>query len=262
MKRLLQCLVLLLACAAAAAHAQGAGGDVRESRDPLETVNRAIYGFNDRLDRAVFKPVAEGYQRIVPEPARNCVGNFFSNIGDVGNALNNALQGKVGDALSDLCRLAINSTLGIFGCFDVASELGLDKHKEDFGQTLAVWGVGNGPFLVLPILGPSTLRDTAGLFGVDSRLDVIRNLDHVATRNEFLAVRLVDQRTGLLTATNIVDNAALDPYVFVRDAYFQRRRNQIYDGDPPPLPNAGMPGVSLSVRVGGMAGWPNEVAGP
>jgi phospholipid-binding lipoprotein MlaA len=233
-------LALLLAqFATGLARAQsGAGTDLGDSaadstRDPFEKVNRAIYGFNTELDRLVLKPVAEAYLNVVPQPARNCVGNIFSNVGDVGNALNNALQGKVLEALSDVCRLAINSTLGIFGCFDVASEVGFDKHREDFGQTLAVWGVRTGPYLMLPVLGPSSVRDAIGQFSVDTKVDVVRNINHVPTRNEFLGIRIVEVRAGLMAASNIIDNAALDPYVFVRDAYFQRRRSQVYDGDPP-----------------------------
>lgn len=258
MMRLFGCLLaLMLLGAGMAARAQEAD----TSRDPLERVNRAIYSFNSEVDRVVLRPLAEGYVRVIPEPARNCVGNVFSNLGDVGNAVNNALQGKLGAAFSDLCRLAINSTLGIFGCFDVATELGLEKHKEDFGQTLAVWGVGPGPYIVLPFLGPSSLRDTFGLFSLDSRIDVVRNLDHVPTRNEFMAVRIVDQRAGLLTATNILENAALDPYVFVRDAYFQRRRAQIFDGDPPEEGGKGSGGPGpLTVQAAPLA--PAELSAP
>ncbi len=230
--------VLALACGAFFCSV-AAAQDVGINRDPFEGFNRAIYRFNTELDRMLLKPVAENYVKFVPEAARHCVGNVFGNLSDVGTALNNALQGKLGDAFSDLCRVAINSTLGIFGCFDVASEMGFIKHQEDFGQTLAVWGLKPGPYLVLPFLGPSSVRDSIGLFAVDSALDPVSNLDHIRTRNQFFGLRLVDQRAGLIYATSIIDNAALDPYVFVRDAYFQRRNSQVYDGDPPDTPTGG-----------------------
>lgn len=201
--------------------------------DPLETFNRAIYRFNVEVDNLVLKPVTNAYTRIFPEPARNCVSNVFGNISDIGTSLNNALQGKLGAAFSDLCRVAINSTVGIFGCFDVASEMGLEKHREDFGQTLGRWGVEAGPYVMLPFLGPSSLRDAIGLFAVDSQIDLVGNLDHIRTRNQLMGLRIVDQRAALMYASSIIDNAALDPYVFVRDAYFQRRNSQVYDGDPP-----------------------------
>lgn len=223
---LMVCLGTLL-CSVAMAQ------EVDNNRDPLEGVNRAVYRFNAELDRIVFKPVAEQYAHYLPEPARNCVGNVFGNAADVGTAVNNLLQGKLADALSDVCRIAINSTIGIFGCFDFASDMGFIKHKEDFGQTLAVWGVGTGPYLMLPFLGPSTLRDSIGLFGVDTRLDAVRQMDHIPTRNEALGLRVIDQRANLLNASNLIENAALDPYVFLRDAYFQRRNSQVYDGEPP-----------------------------
>lgn len=252
----LRIFLMTVATLVAALQAGPALAQEDNAHDPFETFNRAMFQFNSNLDRAVVRPVAEAYVNIFPEPVRNCVGNVFSNLGDVGNAVNNALQGKFKEALSDICRLAINSTIGIFGCFDVASAVGLEKHHEDFGQTLGVWGVGSGPYLVLPLFGPSSVRDGIGFFTLDTRVDVVRNLDHVPTRNELWTVRLVDTRAGLLSATNLLDSAALDPYVFVRDAYFQRRRNQIYDGDPPDDPKGG----NRTARV--EAAWPYENAAP
>jgi len=230
-KKLFAAIVLgLAALFSGAVHAQTLDKNVN---DPLEAFNRVIYRFNVEVDNLILKPVTNTYTRFVPEPARNCVSNVFGNISDVGTALNNALQGKLSDAVSDLCRVAINTTIGIFGCFDIASDMGLEKHREDFGQTLGRWGVEAGPYVMLPLLGPSSLRDAIGLFAVDSQIDPVGNLNHTRTRNQLTGLRIVDQRAALMYASSIIENAALDPYVFVRDAYFQRRNSQVYDGDPP-----------------------------
>lgn len=217
-------------------------------KDPFEKFNRAMFEFNDTLDRGIFKPVAEGYKAVLPEPARNCIGNVFSNVGDVWIAANNLLQGKPVEAVSDLCRVVINSTVGLLGCFDVASDIGLVKHNEDLGQTLGRWGIGSGPYLVLPIFGPSTVRDTFGLIG-DVKANPVANLGHVRTRNSLLALRFVDARASLLSASDILEKVALDRYTFVRDAYLQRRRNLIYDGDPPEQSNLNTPAQKTSALV-------------
>ena len=162
------------------------------------------------------------------------VGNFFGNVGDFWGGINNALQGKFADAGSDLGRLAINLTLGIFGLFDVASEMGFEKHDEDFGQTLAVWGVGEGPYFFWPVIGPRNLRDTAG-WAADIYADPVAGVEHVANRNSLMALLFVDIRSSLLPADKVVEEAALDKYSYIRDAYLQRRRSQIYDGRPPRL---------------------------
>lgn len=201
-------------------------------RDPYEGFNRRMYAVHETLDAALLKPVATGYDRAVPLPVKAGAGNFFSNIGEAWTGANNLLQGKPGDAGGDLARLLVNSTLGIFGLFDVASELGLEKHDEDFGQTLAVWGVGSGGYLFWPLIGPRTVRDTAG-FAADVMVDPVGHLDSIRVRNSLRAVRLVDVRAGLLPADKVVDEAALDKYAYIRDAYLQRRNNQIYDGRPP-----------------------------
>jgi phospholipid-binding lipoprotein MlaA len=176
------------------------------------------------------------YDFVTPLPVRAGVGDFFGNILDVRNVLNNTLQGKLADAVSDLGRLLINSTVGIFGLFDVASELGLERHDEDFGQTLAVWGWDHSSFLFWPLVGPRTVRDTGGLV-VDIYSDPTWATINksVAVRNSMVALRFVDVRADLLPTDKVVEEAALDKYAYVRDAYLQRRRNQIFDGRPPRL---------------------------
>lgn len=203
-------------------------------KDPIEGFNRAVFAFNDTVDKAVVKPVAQGYEAVVPLPGRAGITNFFSNVGDVFIAVNNLLQGKAGEAVSDIGRVAVNSTVGILGLFDIASELGLEKHEEDFGQTLGRWGVGDGAYVVLPFLGPRTLRDTAG-FVVDTYADPVYYVSDVPTRNILIGTRFVNNRAQLLPAEKVLDEAALDKYAYVRDAYLQRRRNLIYDGNPPKM---------------------------
>lgn len=203
------------------------------ARDPLEPINRAIYHFNDGVDKALLKPVAEVYREVLPQFVRTGVGNFFSNINDVLIALNNLLQGKVLDAASDVGRVAINTTVGVLGVLDLATEVGLEKHDEDFGQTLGRWGMGDGPYLVLPIFGPSNLRDTFGRV-VDYRTDPLTYVDPSRDRNQLWLARMINRRAELLDTSKILETAALDPYEFLRDAYLQRRRNLVYDGSPPP----------------------------
>ena len=207
----------------------GGGGD---PRDPYEPMNRAIYKFNDGFDKAIAKPVAEAYRAFVPDAVRTGVGNFFSNINDVLVALNNTLQGKIPDAINDLGRVAVNTTLGILGFRDVATELGVPKNNEDFGQTLGRWGFRDGPYIVLPILGPSSVRDTFGWVG-DIYTSPLVGIEDVRLRNSVIAFRFVTVRADLLEASAILETAALDPYEFVRDAYLQRRRNLVHDGNPP-----------------------------
>lgn len=200
--------------------------------DPWERYNRHMTAFNDGFDRAILKPVAEGYEAYVPQPVRNCIGNVFDNLRDVPIALNNLLQGKPLQAVSDLCRVAINTTVGILGCFDVASKMGLTKHNEDFGQTLGRWGFGPGPYLVLPFLGPSTLRDAIGRIP-DSRLDPLVSYPSADTRWTLYLTNVIDLRARLLPAERTFEGIALDRYQFLRDAFLQRRRSLVYDGDPP-----------------------------
>jgi phospholipid-binding lipoprotein MlaA len=222
-------LVLLVALAGCATVPPNAGQD---PRDPLESFNRQVFEFNEGLDKVVLKPLAQVYDKVLPVPVQECLSNGFSNLREPSNALNNLLQGKAAEAASDVCRFAVNTTVGLLGCFDVASRMGLEKHREDFGQTLGVWGLGNGPFLVLPLFGPSTIRDTAGI-GVETVLDVNFWLENVSVRNTIFGVRTVNFRHELLKADDLISEAALDKYTFVRDGYLQRRRSLVFDGNPP-----------------------------
>lgn len=221
----------VLACVFAFALSGGCA-TTGDPRDPLEPVNRGIYTFNEAVDTTVLKPAAELYRGLVPRIVRTGVSNVFANINDVIIALNNLLQGKFTNAASDTGRVLVNTTVGLLGIFDVATGLGLEKHNEDFGQTLGYWGAGGGPYLVLPIFGPSNIRDTFGLV-VDVLSDPITYIDPTRDRNIVVGVRAVNRRSELLDATTILETAALDKYQFVRDAYLQRRRNLIYDGNPP-----------------------------
>ncbi|MBL0124932.1 MAG: VacJ family lipoprotein [Betaproteobacteria bacterium] len=200
--------------------------------DPLEGMNRATFAFNDTVDAAVLKPVAKGYQAITPQFLRSGVNNLFTNVGDVAGAVNSLLQGKPTQAASNAGRFLVNSTLGILGLFDVATPMGLEKYNEDFGQTLGTWGVGTGPYLVIPFMGPSTLRDVSGR-GVDSYLGWARQVDHIPTRNSAYGVEIIDVRANLLGAGQALEEAALDKYQFLRDAYLQRRLRAVYDGKAP-----------------------------
>ncbi len=202
-------------------------------RDPLEPVNRAFFSFNDGFDKAIAKPLAEGYRSVVPSFARTGVTNFFSNIEDLWIAINDLLQGKPAKALDDWTRLFLNTTIGIAGLFDVASDLGLEKRNEDFGQTLGAWGVGTGPYLVIPFLGSSTLRDALSHGLVDVHADLVVQHRKVPVRNTLFALRTINLRANLLDASRIVEEAALDKYTFTRDAYLQRRQSLVYDGNPP-----------------------------
>jgi phospholipid-binding lipoprotein MlaA len=213
-----------------------------DPRDPWEGMNRATFEFNDGLDRALVKPVAEGYRFVMPDPARTAVTNFFANLKDPWIAVNQLLQGKPRLAIDDLGRFVWNSTFGLLGLIDVASDMGLAKHNEDFGQTLAVWGADFGPYFVIPILGPSSVRDGVGLIPdayayLPWQIPKWADFDHRVTWQWSLTgLDFVQTRANLLDATDLLEQAALDRYAFVRNAYFQRRRNLIYDGDPPPLP--------------------------
>ena len=210
-----------------------AGCATQISKDPLEGINRGVYKFNDVTDKVVFKPVATAYKAITPTPVRKGVNNFFSNLGSITTVLNDLLQLKFAHAFTDAGRFVINSTFGIAGLIDVASMDKIPQHKEDFGQTLGYWGAGNGAYLVLPILGPSSVRDTTGLifdiFTTDPITYVHRG-GNVATSNWLRGAQFIDKRTELLDAKDLVDDASLDPYAFARDAYIQRRDSLIADG--------------------------------
>jgi phospholipid-binding lipoprotein MlaA len=221
-----------LAMAASMAGVLGGCATSGNPKDPIEGFNRAMFAFNEGIDKAVVKPVAQGYDAALPTPVKTGVTNFFGNIDDVFIAVNNLLQGKVPEAASDAGRFLINTTVGIAGIFDWATDIGLEKHEEDFGQTFGRWGVGNGAYVVVPFFGPRTVRDTVGLV-LDIKADPVDNYKHVATRNSLIAVRVVSNRANLLPADKVIEEAALDKYSYVRDAYLQRRRNLIYDGNPP-----------------------------
>ncbi len=210
----------------------GCASTVAPPADPLESLNRGTYAFNDAVDRAVLKPVAQGYQAVTPNFVRSGVANAFSNVGEVSVSVNNLLQGKPRDALSDLGRFLVNSTLGVLGLFDVATPMGLERHEEDFGQTLGKWGVGSGPFLMVPFMGPSTLRDGMGRYA-DSYAGWARQVDHVPTRNSVYGLEVINLRATLLGAGDTLDQAALDKYQFLRDAYLQRRLRMVHDGKVP-----------------------------
>ncbi len=200
--------------------------------DPLEPLNRSVYKFNDTVDKAVIKPVAQGYNTVMPAVGKTMLSNFFSNLDDVVVTANDLLQFKFVQGFSDGMRVLVNTTIGVFGLIDVASTGELKKHNEDFGQTMGKWGVGNGPYLVLPILGPSTLRDSAGLY-IDGYPSPMYQIKHMRTRNQAYLVRGLNRRAELLDQEKVLDEAMLDPYEFMRDSYLLYRRNLVYDGNPP-----------------------------
>jgi len=222
---------LALAALLAAAGCASTRGDA-DPRDPFEPANRAIYRFNEGFDEAIARPVATAYHDNVHEEIRNRVRNFFANIADLFIGVNDFLQGKVEDGVIDWARFAFNSTFGLLGLHDIASDGGLEKHNEDFGQTFGRWGVGDGPYIVLPILGSSTLRDSVGTF-FDIYTDPVTDFRPIRLRNSAVVLRAVGARADLLDASRLLEEAALDKYVFQRDAYLQRRRSLIYDGHPP-----------------------------
>jgi phospholipid-binding lipoprotein MlaA len=212
-------LALLLAGALLSGCATVANPD---PRDPLESYNRGMTNFNEQVDAMVLKPVAIAYQDIAPAPVRTGVSNFFANIGDVWSFVNNVLQLRAEAAASTFMRVNVNTFMGIGGVLDIASELGIDRYKQDFGLTLGRWGVGTGPYLVLPVLGPSTVRDTFAL-PVDMKGNVVSYVDPVSARNTLYALRVVDTRANLLRAGSVLDSAALDKYSFTRDVFLQVR---------------------------------------
>lgn len=220
-------LVLVLAALVGCASAPAT-----DPRDPLESFNRGVYRFNDTVDVAVIKPVATAYQEVLPAPVRRGVRNFFSNLQDLWSGVNNALQFKGEQSGNSFARFGVNTFMGLGGILDIASELQIERHTKDFGHTLGYWGVVPGPYLVLPLLGPSTLRDTLAL-PVDAQGNLVSGIEHIPTRNSLTALRLIDTRASLLGASAMLEEAALDKYTFTRDSYLQRRRSSIYDGNPP-----------------------------
>ena len=228
-----------------------ARGGPGQRLDPWESWNRKVFNFNDSVDRAVLKPVATAYTNVVPQPVRRGVGNFFANFADAWSAINNILQGKFTAASEDATRVGANTLFGLFGVLDVASEMGLEHHYEDFGQTLGRYGVGAGAYVVLPVLGPSTVRDTAAL-PLDRLASPPAFFSGTGTQLGLTALQIVNTRSGLLGATRVIDDIALDRYTFVRDAYLQRRRSLVFDGDVPETPAA--PEEAASDAAGAAAG--------
>lgn len=229
LRRLMVVLFALLMTACASTQT-GPSSASTDPRDPFENYNRSMFRFNTSLDENVIKPVATGYADYVPSVIRTAVGNFFGNLGDVWTALNNYLQGKPRDGTSDIGRVALNSTFGLLGVIDVATPMGLPKHDEDFGQTLGVWGVKSGPYLVLPFFGASTVRD-----GVAKPVDLFYGdtLNYIGNQrfeNTSRVVRVIDDRAAFLGSSSLMESAALDPYQFYRDAYLQRREARVRDG--------------------------------
>jgi len=212
-------MALLSACAT---------GPDANPRDPLEPFNRGVYKFNDAVDEAVLKPVATAYQQVTPSPVRTGVGNFFSNLGDLWSSVNAGLQLRPREATENLMRFSVNTVFGLAGVLDIASEMGIPRTRLDFGHTLGRWGAPAGPYLVLPILGPSSVRDTTGLL-VDVQGDLTSGIDHIPTRNSLYALRVVDTRASLLRASSVLEGAALDKYSFTRDLYLNRRQSQVDD---------------------------------
>ncbi len=197
--------------------------------DPLESSNRAVFEFNDAVDRAVLKPVAEAYSVVVPQPVRTCINNIFLNVGDVWSWFNSTLQGRQVDALNTFGRFLLNSTMGLGGCLDIASQTGAKRIPNDFGVTLGVWGLDSGPYVVLPIIGSSTLRDGAGR-AVDLYVNQVGYgslVNNVDVRNSIYGLEAVERREALLEVTNTIDRTALDRYSFIRDAYLKRRKAQV-----------------------------------
>lgn len=209
-----------------------ASGPNVNPKDPLEPMNRKVATFNDALDDNVLKPVAISYRDYTPQLVQTGVSNFFRNLSDVLSTLNNGLQLKGHDTAESLMRVTVNTVFGIYGVFDVATEIGLERHPEDFGQTLGYWGVPDGPYLVLPLFGPSTVRDSSVL-PLELSLDPVSNHDVASERNVASVVRIVDKRASFLKTTDLLSGAAIDKYSFTRDSYLQFRRNQVFDGNPP-----------------------------
>ncbi|WP_371259317.1 VacJ family lipoprotein [Cupriavidus sp. HPC(L)] len=232
LRRLAQLVPLAALCCGACATGPNAN-----PADPLEPMNRAIYTVNDKIDTYVAVPVAKGYRRVTPQPVRTAVTNVFNNVGDVGNAINNLLQGKGVAAAESVMRVAINTVLGLGGLIDIATPAGLPRHPQDLGLTLGTWGVPSGPYLVLPLFGPSTVRDGIGMAG-DVFTDPVTYMDP-AWRNSLFALQFINTRTNLLDATSLLEQAALDKYSFVRDAYLQQRRQRLRGGEAGDLPDYG-----------------------
>ncbi|WP_349627884.1 VacJ family lipoprotein [Variovorax sp. PCZ-1] len=204
-----------------------ASGPQANPTDPLEPLNRSMYSFNEGIDKAVLKPVAQGYRAVTPQPVRAGVSNFFNNLQDLWSGINGVFQLRPVVATDNFLRFGVNTVFGLGGVLDVAGEMGIERHPEDFGKTLGRWGVPSGPYLVLPLFGPSTLRDSTTIV-LENKYDAISAIQDTKARNGLTALRIVDTRTNLLRIGNLLDEAALDKYSFTRDAFLQKRRAEIY----------------------------------
>ncbi len=200
--------------------------------DPLEPINRGIFSFNNTFDHYLFKPIAKGYDTVVPGPIKTGVSNVFQNVSDVQSIISDAVQLKPAKLGDDLGRVLLNSTIGLGGIFDLATPMGIERGDEDFGQTFGYWGIGAGPYLMLPFMGPTSLRDVVGR-GIDGQIDPVGFVSSVPVRNSLQGLRVVDARVGLFPAEALMNQAALDRYTFLRSAYLQRRESQVLDGKRP-----------------------------
>lgn len=225
-----------------------ASGPRSNPTDPLEPFNRSMTEFNEAIDRAVLKPVATGYKNVTPAPVRTGVANFFANLGDLWSSFNNLLQLKVAAAAETFLRFNVNTFFGLAGILDIAGEAGIERHREDFGQTLAYWGVPAGPYLVLPLFGPSTLRDTIVL-PVETHGNLLSLVEPTGTRYSLYGLRAVEIRANLLRAGNVLDEASIDKYSFTRDAFLQRRRSEVWDGEPPDSDAKKVPAADQARRI-------------
>jgi phospholipid-binding lipoprotein MlaA len=232
-RRVLLVAVLAVMGGCAATIPPGAG---HNPADPFERMNRHVYAFNDNFDKAIGHPVSVAYNKTLPKVVRECLSNIFDNLYEITNIFNAALQGKPRDASKDTGRLVINSTVGVGGCFDVAKHVGLERNRQNFGLTLGNWGIGPGPYLVLPILGPSTGRQAVGLIPDYFLTDPVGYLRPVKYEYAVDALRLLGDYAEVAAASKLLDEAALDRYEFLRDGYLQRTRSRVYDGNPPPVP--------------------------
>lgn len=236
---LTRCLRVVVLCASVVlggcATIQDARSGPGQRLDPWESWNRKVFSFNEGLDEHVLKPVATGYSKVVPQLVRRGVGNFFSNAADAWSAVNNALQGKLEPAFNDVVRVGTNTVFGLGGVLDIASEFGLEHQYEDFGQTLGRWGFGPGAYVVWPVLGPSTVRDSLAL-PLDRAASPALLISNGGLQGGITLLQLVNTRSNLLGASQLLDDIAIDKYTFLRDAYLQRRRNLVFDGDAPPEP--------------------------
>jgi len=219
---------------------QQARGGPGQKLDPWENWNRKVFAFNEGLDTYVLKPVATAYSNVVPQPVRRGVDNFFANAADAWSAINNILQGKGQAAFEDVVRVTTNSFFGIGGIFDVASEIGIERHKEDFGQTLGRWGFGPGAYVVWPLIGPSSVRESIAL-PLDRTASPALYLNNGSWQFGIVGLQIINTRAKLLGASQVIDDIALDKYSFIRDAYLQRRRSLVFDGDAPDMPEAPTP---------------------